>query len=133
MRYLTIIARVLLGLVFLVFGLNGFFHFIPQPKDAMPAGAMDFFGSLMKTGYMIPLVFSTQTLGGVLLLLNCFVPLALALLAPVVVNIILFHVFLAPSGIPVAAVVVVLELYLAWAYRKSFLPMFALRAKPGGK
>jgi uncharacterized membrane protein YphA (DoxX/SURF4 family) len=118
MRYLTIIARVLLGLVFLVFGLNGFFHFIPQPKDAMPAAAMDFFGALLKTGYMIPLIFTAQTLGGALLLLNCFVPLALALLAPVVVNIILFHVFLAPSGIPVALVVVALEFYLAWAYAK---------------
>ena len=122
-----------MGLGFLVFGLNGFFHFIPQPKDAMPPGAMDFFGALMKTGYMIPLIFATQTLAGALLLVNCFVPLALALIAPVVVNIILFHVFLAPSGVPVAAVVVVLELYLAWAYRKSFLPMLAMRVKPGGK
>ena len=133
MRYLTIIARVLMGLVFLVFGLNGFFHFIPQPKDAMPENAMAFFGALMKTGYMIPLIFTTQTLAGALLLVNCFVPLALALIAPVVVNIILFHVFLAPSGVPVAAVVVVLELYLAWAYRKSFLPMLVMRVKPGGK
>ena len=122
-----------MGLGFLVFGLNGFFHFIPQPKDAMPPGAMDFFGALVKTGYMIPLIFATQTLAGALLLVNCFVPLALALIAPVVVNIILFHVFLAPSGVPVAAVVVVLELYLAWAYRKSFLPMLAMRVKPGGK
>ena len=79
MRYLTIITRILLGLVFLVFGLNGFLHFIPQPKDAMPPGAMDFFGALVKTNYMVPLIFATQTLGGALLLLNRFVPLALAL------------------------------------------------------
>ncbi|HVU07406.1 MAG TPA: DoxX family membrane protein [Verrucomicrobiae bacterium] len=130
MRYLTIIARILMGLTFLVFGLNGFFHFIPQPKDAMPPGAMDFFGALMKTGYMIPLIFTTQTLVGALLLLNCFVPLALALIAPVIVNIILFHVYLAPSGIPMAIVVLALELFLAWAYRKSFAPMLAFRAKP---
>src|SRR5580658_7116571 len=99
MAKLTLIARLLLGLVFFVFGLNGFLHFIPQPKD-MPPGTSDFFGALVRTGYMIPLIFATQTLGGALLLLNCFVPLALALLAPVVLNIILFHIFLAPSGIP---------------------------------
>ena len=122
-----------MGLGFLVFGLNGFFHFIPQPKDAMPPGAMDFFGALVKTGYMIPLIFATQTLAGALLLVNCFVPLALALIAPVIVNIVLFHVYLAPTGYAPAIIVVALELYLAWAYRKSFLPMLAIRAKPGAK
>ena len=126
------IARILLGLVFLVFGLNGFFHFIPQPKDAMSDTAMAFFGGMMKTGYMIPLIFATQTLGGVLLLLNCFVPLALALLAPVIVNIVAFHLFLAPAGLPVAFTVLVFELFLAWSYRKCFLPMLACRVQPGG-
>jgi hypothetical protein len=130
MRYLKIIARVLLGLGFLIFGLNGFFHFIPQPKDAMSQGAMDFFGALNNTKYMIPLIFATQTLGGALLLVNRFVPLALALLAPVVVNIILFHLFLAPSGLPVATVVLVLELFLAWVYRGAFRSMLAFRSKP---
>ncbi|MGC9942245.1 MAG: DoxX family membrane protein [Verrucomicrobiota bacterium] len=129
MRYLTIVARVLLGLVFFVFGLNGFFHFIPQPKDAMSQGAMDFFGALMKTNYMIPLIFTTQVLGGALLLANRFVPLALVLLAPVIVNIILFHLYLAPSGIPVASVVLVLELFLAWSYRSAFRPMLAFHVK----
>jgi uncharacterized membrane protein YphA (DoxX/SURF4 family) len=130
MRYFKIVARVLLGLVFLVFGLTGFFHFIPQPKDAMPQGAMDFFGALMKTNYMIPLIFTTQTIGGALLLVNRFVPLALALLAPVVVNIILFHFFLAPSGLPIASVVLALELFLAWTHRAAFRSMLAFRSKP---
>jgi hypothetical protein len=121
------IPQLLLGLIFFVFGLNGFFHFIPQPKD-MPQGAMAFFGALVSTGYMIPLIFTTQTLGGALLLVNRFVPLALALLAPVVVNIVLFHAFVAPSGLPVACVVLALELYLAWVYRKAFGPMLAMRA-----
>lgn len=127
--YATLIARVLMGLTFFVFGLNGFFHFIPQPKE-MPPGAGDFFAALMQTGYMVPLIFATQALGGALLLLNCFVPLALALLAPVIVNIILFHLFLAPSGLPIASVVVALELYLAWSYRRFFQPMLVCRAKP---
>jgi len=79
---------------------------------------------------MIPLIFTTQTLGGALLLVNRFVPLALALLAPVVVNIILFHLFLAPSGLPIATVVLVLELFLAWSHRAAFRSMLAFRSKP---
>ena len=130
LRHLTTGVRCLMGLAFVVFGLNGFLHFIPQPKDAMSPGALDFFNALVKTGYMIPLIFSTQTLAGALLLLNLFVPLALALLAPVVVNIVAFHLQLAPSGTPVAAIVLVLELYLAWAYRKAFTPMLVIRASP---
>ena len=133
LRHLTTGGRILMGLAFLVFGLNGFLHFIPQPKDAMSPGALDFFNALVKTGYMIPLIFCTQTLAGALLLLNLFVPLALALLAPVVVNIVAFHLQLAPSGIPVAIVVLVLELYLAWAYRKAFAPMLDMRVSPHAK
>jgi uncharacterized membrane protein YphA (DoxX/SURF4 family) len=127
----TAIARVLMGLMFFVFGLNGFLHFIPQPKDAMPGGATAFFEGVMKTGYMIPLIFGTQVLAGALLLINRFVPLALALIAPVVVNIIAFHVFLAPSGIGPGMVVLVLELYLVWSYRKVYQAMLAFRSRPG--
>ena len=130
-RHLPAIARVLMGLLFLVFGLNGFLHFIPEPKTAMPEGAAAFAGALMKTGYMFPMVAGTQLLVGVLLLLNRFVPLALALIAPVVVNIIAFHVFLAPSGFGPGLVVLVLELYLAWAYRRTYRSMLAARADPG--
>jgi len=130
-RHLPTIARVLMGLLFLVFGLNGFLHFIPEPKTPMPEGAIAFAGALMKTGYMFPMIMGTQLLVGVLLLLNRFVPLALALIAPVVVNIIAFHVFLAPSGIGPGVVVLVLELYLAWAYRDSYRHMLDMRAGPG--
>ena len=129
-RYLPIIARVLMGVCLLVFGLNGFLHFIPEPKNPMPEGAMAFAGALMKAGYMFPMVMGTQLLVGVLLLLNRFVPLALALLAPVIVNIVAFHIFLAPSGLGLALVVFALELYLAWAYRSSYRSMLNPRAKP---
>jgi uncharacterized membrane protein YphA (DoxX/SURF4 family) len=129
-RHLPAVARILMGLVFFVFGLNGFLQFMPQPKT-MPEGALAFFGELKQTGYMIPLLFATQTIVGALLLLNRFVPLALALIAPVIVNIIAFHLFLAPSGLPVAFVVLALEIYLAWSYRKLYQPMLAMRAKPG--
>jgi uncharacterized membrane protein YphA (DoxX/SURF4 family) len=122
---LPAIARVLMGLIFVFFGLNGFIHFLPQPKETPP-----FAEALFKTGYMFPMIMGTQLLVGLLLLLNRFVPLALALIAPVIVNIIAFHIFLAPSGIAPGAVVAVLELYLALAYRKSFRPMLVFRTEP---
>src|ERR1035438_8810425 len=128
-RYLPAIARVLLGLMFFVFGLNGFLHFIPQPST-MPEVAATFFEAMMKTGYMLPLIFGTQVIVGALLLSNRFVPLALALIAPVIVNIVAFHLFIVPSGLVMAGVVLVLELYLAWAYRAAYTPMLAMRVKP---
>ena len=129
-RYLPIAARVLLGLIFLIMGLNGFLNFIPQPKTPMPAGVMEFLGALMKSGYMIPLISGTQLLVAILLLANRFVPLALALIAPVIVNIIAFHVFLSPEMIAPGIIVAILEIYLAWVYRKAFLPMLAISVSP---
>lgn len=130
-RHLPAVARVLMGLMFLVFGLNGFLHFIPEPKTPMPEGAAAFAGALMKSGYMFPLVMGTQLTVGILLLVNRFVPLALALLAPVIVNIIAFHVFLQPAGLAPGAVALLLELYLAWSYRGAYRSMLAPRARPG--
>jgi uncharacterized membrane protein YphA (DoxX/SURF4 family) len=129
-KMLPTVARVLLGLMFTVFGLNGFLHFIPQPKSPMPEAAAAFAGALMQTGYMFPLVMGTQLFAGVLLLFNRFVPLALALLAPILVGIITFHIFLAPASIGPGVAVVVLELYLAWAYRDAYRPMLAMRVTP---
>jgi uncharacterized membrane protein YphA (DoxX/SURF4 family) len=132
-RFFPTIARVLMGLMFLVFGLNGFLNFIPQPKDPMPAGAGAFAGALMQTGYMMPLVMGTQLLVGVLLLLNIFVPLALALIAPIIVGIVTFHIFLAPATLAPGLVILLLELYLAWAYRNAFAPMLAMRVRPSSR
>jgi uncharacterized membrane protein YphA (DoxX/SURF4 family) len=129
-RYFRMAARVLMGLVFLVFGLNGFLNFIPPPSTPPPEGATAFIGALMKTGYMFPLIMGTQLIVGILLLTNRFVPLALALIAPVVVNIVAFHAFLGPSGLPVAIVILAWEIYLAWAYRETYRPMLAQRATP---
>jgi len=134
MRYLPIVARVLLGLLFFVFGLNGLFPFIPQPKDPMPAGALAFVMAMIQTGYLFKLVAITQTVAGFLLLINRFVPLALTLLAPVLVNIILFHTFLAPapSALMPGVIALILELYLAWSYRAAFRSMLAAKVTPGG-
>ena len=132
-RYLPMIGRIVLGLLFCVTGLNGFLNFLPQPATPMPEGALAFAGAMLKTGYLFPLVMGTQLIAGVMLLANRFVPLALSLLAPVVVNIFAFHAFLAPSGLGVAGVVLVLEISLAWSYRKAYRPMLRMRATPGGE
>ncbi|MEO6908966.1 MAG: DoxX family membrane protein [Abditibacteriaceae bacterium] len=129
-RYLPVIARILMGIVFLIMGLNGFLNFIPQPKTSMPAGAMEFADALMKSGYMMQLVSGTQLVVGILLLSNRFVPLALALIAPVIVNIIAFHVFLVPEMIAPGIIVAILEVYLAWVYRKVFFPMLEMKVAP---
>jgi hypothetical protein len=123
MRYAKPAARILLGLTFLVFGLNGFLNFIPPPTKPLPEAIVAFSGALVKSGYLFQLVKGTEVLVGVLLLANRFVPLALALIAPVVVNIVAVHLFLDRSGLVVAAVVLALELYLAWSYRSAYRPM----------
>ena len=95
MKIATLIARILLGLLFLVFGLNGFLHFIPMPPPTGLAG--QYMGALFLSHYLA-VVFALEAVGGLLLLLNRYVPLALVLLGPVLVNIVLFHACLAPAG-----------------------------------
>jgi hypothetical protein len=129
-RHLPTVARILLGLPLFVFGLNGFLNFIPPPATPLPAGAMAFAGALVNTGYMMQLIGATHLIVGVLLLTNRFVPLALALLAPFIVNSLAFHFFLERSGLPMAAVFLAFELYLAWSYRRAFAPMLAARVAP---
>lgn len=125
---LPLVARILLGLVFFVFGLNGFLHFLPQPPMEGPPAA--FAGALAATGYMFPLIKGTEVLAGALLLGGRFVPLALTLLAPVLVNIVLFHGALVGSGLGMPIALVVIELYLAYAYRNAFKGILDPNAKP---
>jgi uncharacterized membrane protein YphA (DoxX/SURF4 family) len=125
---LPAVGRILLGLVFTVFGLNGFFHFIPQPPP--PPAAAAFAGALFATGYFFPMLKSVEVAAGLLLLSGRFVPLALTVLAPIVVNIVFFHAFLAPAGIGLAVVLVVLEAALAWAYRDAFRGVLDANARP---
>ena len=118
MKIATIIARVLLGLMFVVFGSNIFLHFIPMPPPpATLAG--DFSKALMQSHY-IYVVGLLQVIGGLLLLIGRYVPLGLTLLGPVIVNILLFHIFLDPSGLPMAIVVAALALFLLWRHRTNF-------------
>jgi hypothetical protein len=128
-RHLITAGRVGMGLVFFVCGLNGFLNFLPVPSDPPPHGAMAFAGALMGAGYMFPLIKGTEVLASLLLLSNRFVPLALAIIAPVVVNIVAFHAFLAPSGLGLALVLAALNVALAWAHRSAFRPMLRMRAE----
>ncbi|XYH93995.1 DoxX family protein [Sorangium sp. So ce1128] len=127
-RFAPAAARTLQGLVFFVFGLDGFLHLMPHPPA--PEAAASFAGALAASGYMLPLLKGTEVVAGALLLSNRYVPLALALLAPIVVNIVAFHTFLAP-GNPVAWLVLALEIYLAFAYRAAFRPMLRARVEAG--
>lgn len=126
-QYLPHSARLFLGLTFSVFGLNGFLHFLPAPEVPVTAG--QFLGGLAATGYMFPLIKGVEVAGGVLLLSNRFVPLALTLLAPITVNILLFHAVLAP-GLALPIALITAQLFLAYAYRERFAPMLAKEAKP---
>ncbi|AEU38688.1 hypothetical protein [Granulicella mallensis] len=121
MKIVNLIVRLLLGLVFVVFGLNGFLHFIPMPP---PTGtAAQFLGAMFVSHYLVA-VFLLQLIPGVLLLINRFVPLALTLLGPVIVNILLFHISMNPAGLPLPLVVTVLWLVTAWSVRSAFAGIF---------
>src|SRR6266480_2034330 len=118
MKILTIIARVLLGLVFVVFGSNAFLHFLPMPP--LPQGlAGEYLHAFMASGYM-HVIGGLQVIGGLLLLIGRFVPLGLTILGAIIVNIWLFHLLMAPEGVPPAIVVTILELFLVWQYRDAF-------------
>ena len=124
---IVLVARLALGLIFFVFGLNGFLHFIPQPPA--PPAAAAFAGALFASGYFFPLLKAVEVAAGALLLAGLFVPLALTLLAPIIVNIAAFHLFLAPGNYAIVGVVLAAELTLAWAHRAAFAPMLAMRAR----
>ena len=118
MKTLTIIARVLLGLIFVFFGSNGLLHFLPMPP--LPQGvAGEYLHSFFASGYVY-VISVFQLIAGLLLLIGKFVPLGLTILGAIIVNIWAFHLLMAPEGLPPAVVVTVLELFLVWSYRDRF-------------
>jgi uncharacterized membrane protein YphA (DoxX/SURF4 family) len=134
-RYLPIVARIALGIIFLgsgIFGMLMALGIVPMPpqKEPLSDAAAAFMAGLFKSRYLFKLIKATEIVAGALLLANRFVPLALILLAPIVVNILAVHALLVPSGLPVAIVVVALEAYLGWAYRDSYRALFVPRAQP---
>lgn len=130
-RILPTVARILLGLVFFVFGLNGFLNFMPMPPPP-PGKVGELMAGFAASGYMFPLIKATEVIGGALLLSGRFVPLALTLLAPVIVNILAFHLVLDRSGMGMTGTIVLLEVYLAWSYRDAFAPMLRAKVAPAG-
>ena len=125
MKIIAVIARFLLGFIFLVFGLNGFLHFIPaSPPPSGTAG--QFVGALFISNYLV-VVFLLQIIPAVLLLINRYVPLALTLLAPIIANILLFHILMAPSGLALAIVVTVLWILVFLRVRSAFGGLFQPR------
>ena len=127
MKILALIARVLLGLLFLVFGLNGFLHFIPAPQ---PAGIAGQFVGAMYMSHYLAVVWLLQIVAGALLLTNRFVPAALTILAPVLVNIALFHVFMAPVGYAPAVISIALWSIVFLQERAAFRPLLVAKALP---
>ena len=127
MRTASIIARYFAGVIFLVMGLNGFLNFIPLPPPGGVAG--QFMGALYVSHYLW-VIFAFQVIGGLLLLVNRYVPLAVAILAPVLVNIITFHVLMAPAGLPLALFVALLWVLIFLAVRPAFSGLFQARWQP---
>ncbi|MES2221600.1 MAG: DoxX family membrane protein [Acidobacteriota bacterium] len=125
MKVVAIIARILLGLMFFVAGLNGFFNFL---HGQLPAGVAGTFANALVVSHFIYFIAAVQLIAGALLLINRYVPLALALLAPVLYNILAFHISMQPSGLPPGLVACLFWLILAWRLRVYFAPLLTQKA-----
>ena len=126
MKILTYISRFLLGLIFLIFGLNGFLHFIPMPPPSGVAGR--FLGAMFVSKYLL-VVSGLQAISGALLLINRYVPLALTILGPIIVNILLFHGLMNPAGLGLAFFVTVLWSVVFASVRLAFAGIFEARVE----
>jgi uncharacterized membrane protein YphA (DoxX/SURF4 family) len=126
MKIAVLVARILLGLIFLFFGLNGFLNFLHAPLP--PGGAGQYMILLGPTFYM-HFVFVVQIVGGLLLLSGQFIPLALILLGPVLVNILLFHITLAPAGLPPGVFATLLWFIIFYGVRRAFAGIFAQKVE----
>jgi putative oxidoreductase len=119
----TSIVRIALGLLLVVFGSNKLFHYLPMPVPTGSAG--DFMDSLNATGYIFPIVGVFEVFIGILLLIKKWIPFALVLLAPISINILLFHVFLDIPGVAIALLVVALNAVLIYKHWRLYRPLFA--------
>ena len=122
MNKATTAARIIYGLLWVIFGVNFFLNFLPQPPP--PEQAMKFLGGLMAAPYFFPVMKLLEIILGLMLLANIATPLALVLISPVVVQILLFHTILAPAGAPLALLMTALNLFLGIAYWNNFKPLF---------
>jgi hypothetical protein len=125
MKIAVLIARILLGLEFTIFGLNGFLQFLKMPPP--PGIAGQFMGALFASHYHV-LIFGLQLISGLLLLSGRYVPLALTILGAILVNIVAFHATMAREGLPMALITVALWFVVFWSVRRAFAGIFAARA-----
>ena len=130
MKSVSTTARYLLGFLFTVFGLNGFFHFLPQPPPSSPL-ALQFLGAVSASHYMV-LIFLLQLIAGVLLLIGRFVPLALTVLAAIITNILLYHVTMDPKDIGIGLFAAILWVLVFLGYRTSFRALLSSHPEPEG-
>jgi uncharacterized membrane protein YphA (DoxX/SURF4 family) len=127
MKVAVLIARILLGLEFVLFGLNGFLQFLHMPPPTgLPA---EFLQALFASHYAMP-VFALQLIGGLLLLSGRYIPLAVTILGAILVNILLYHITMAPSGLPLALITLVLWSIVFWSVREAFAGIFAAKVEP---
>lgn len=127
MKIATLIFRVLLGFIYLVFGLDYFLHFIPyQPEHTGSAAALK--AGLMGTGYIYPMMKTIQIVGGISLLINRYAPFSAVMLFPISLNVFLFHTILAPSAWLMGVFLMVPNLFLGYAYRKYYKGLFTKKA-----
>lgn len=124
---LQLSARLLLGFGFLVFGLNGFLHFMTTPPVSAQAGAL--LGAFAKTGYFFPMIKTLEIMVGILLLMNLFAPFAIVLITPVLIGITTIHLFLNPAGLPIMIVLHFLHGILLFGYRDYYRTLFVKKAK----
>lgn len=124
MKHAILIIRNLLGLAFVVFGLNFFLEFIPMPEGDPPKLVGLFMGALVPSGFLAA-VKILEIAGGLALISKRYAPIGLVILGPIVANILLFDLFLAKAFNPVGFAVLVMEVFLIWAYRKNFAGVFA--------
>jgi len=127
MNRLVTVARILLGLIFTIFGLDYFLHFMPELPVSEAGGK--FLEAVFATGYLFPVIKVIEIGAGLLLLSGYLTPLALALLSPIVTNIALYHLFLDPNGAVLGAAVGILEAALLWAHRDSYKGLFEVRSR----
>src|SRR5258706_15869951 len=128
MKIATLIARTLLGLIFVVFGSNMFLNFIPMPP--LPEGLARDFMTALFVGHYLYVVGALQVVGGLLLFTGRWVPLGLTIVGPVIVNIVCFHVLMAPAGLPMAITVSALAVFLLWRHRGNFAGLVKPLAGP---
>lgn len=127
MSKVKLAARILLGLAYLIFGLNFFLQFLPLPPSTEAMGKIT--GAIYQTGYMFQFIKLTEIVGGLLLVLGLYVPMALIVLAPVTLNIVLMHAFLDPAGVGAGLVLTILHIFLGFAYLKHYRPLFVAKAE----